>query len=166
MTRNIALTALTTLGSSCEPFHEPFHDRPQRALRSVTIRRASSASRAADNGGAPSSLRAQNRSVSHVMACPCFGQDYCRTCRWASVARPYSLHLPACRGYRRRRHSSICRSCRARLTPIRVLSSEPAEGDAACPEDPFWCGWYAWSAHRGPLIASASWVRDLIWSLR
>jgi MFS family permease len=25
----LALTALTTLGSSCEPFHEPFHDPPR-----------------------------------------------------------------------------------------------------------------------------------------
>ena len=63
MTRNIALMALTTLGLSGEPFHEPFHDPPRRALRSVIMRRAGSPSGTADNGGAPSSRRARNGSV-------------------------------------------------------------------------------------------------------
>jgi hypothetical protein len=80
MTPVIALMALTALGLPGEPFHEPFHDPPQRPLRSVTIRRARAPlPGAADNGGAPSNLRAQNGSVCHVMACPSFGQDY-RTC--------------------------------------------------------------------------------------
>ena len=35
---------------------------------------------AADKGGAPSTLRAQNRSVCRVMICPGFSQDY-RSCR-------------------------------------------------------------------------------------
>ena len=77
MTRIIALTALTALGLPGEPFHEPFHEPLQRALRSVTMRRARSQSERADNGSAPSSLRAQNRSVCRVMVCPGgFGQDY------------------------------------------------------------------------------------------
>ena len=71
MTPVIALTALTALGLPGEPFHEPFHDPPQRPLRNVTTRRARAPlPGAADHGGAPSSLRAQNRSVSRVMALP------------------------------------------------------------------------------------------------
>ena len=77
ITRIIALMALTALGLPGEPFHEPFHDPPQRPLRSVTMRRARAPlPGAADNGGAPNGLRAQNGSVCHVMACPGFGQDY------------------------------------------------------------------------------------------
>jgi hypothetical protein len=63
--------ALTALGLPGAPVHEPVHDPLQRALRSVTTRRAGSPLGAADNGGAPSSLRAQNRSVCRVR----FGQD-------------------------------------------------------------------------------------------
>jgi hypothetical protein len=77
MTPVIALMAPTALGLPGEPFHEPFHDPPQRPLRSVTMRRARAPlPGAADNGGAPNGLRAQNGSVCHVMACPSFGQDY------------------------------------------------------------------------------------------
>ena len=43
MTRIIALMALTALGLPGAPFYEPFHDSPQRALRSVTMRCARSA---------------------------------------------------------------------------------------------------------------------------
>src|SRR6516164_3980033 len=39
MTRIIALMALTALGLPGAPVHQPVHDQPQRALRSVTIRR-------------------------------------------------------------------------------------------------------------------------------
>jgi hypothetical protein len=86
MTRKMALVALTALGLPGGPVHEPVHDPPQRALRSVTMCRASSAVRTADNGGAPSSLRAQSRFVCRVMGVGAgFGQDY-RTCRIAGVA--------------------------------------------------------------------------------
>ena len=39
------------------------------------MRRASSAIRSGDNGGAPSSLRPQNRSNCRLMVCPGFGQN-------------------------------------------------------------------------------------------
>ena len=51
-------------------------------------------------------------------------------------------------------------------SPIRCLSSEPALSDAVRPEDRFWRAWYVQFVHRGLLMTSASWVRDLIWSLR
>jgi hypothetical protein len=58
MTRNTALTALTALGSSCEPFHDPHNGR----YAALPCAGRAPPSGAADNGGAPSSLRTQHRS--------------------------------------------------------------------------------------------------------
>jgi hypothetical protein len=77
MTRIITLTALTALGLPGEPFHEPFHepttaDATQRHHAPGTFPAG-----AADNGSAPSSVRAQHRSAFRVMVGPGgVGQDY------------------------------------------------------------------------------------------
>ena len=53
-------------------------DHSERYVASPCAERAPSFG-AADNGGAPKSLRAQNRSVCDVMVCPGFGRASART---------------------------------------------------------------------------------------
>jgi hypothetical protein len=66
MTRIIALTALTALGLPGGPFHEPFHEPTTAGATQRYHAPSTFPVGAADNGSAPGSLRAQNRSVGSV----------------------------------------------------------------------------------------------------
>ena len=90
MTRIIALTALIALGLPGEPFHEPFHEPTTAGATQRYHAPSTFPVGAADNGSAPSSLRAQNRSVCRVMVGPGFGQDYRSRIEDVADARIYT----------------------------------------------------------------------------